>query len=255
MSYLVVLLYHERWQRRHPWPALTSPWARHRRPEYALSPLRPQQDLAPREHGVRAGIAIELQPVRRQMRWTSRPGSPRSPGKRSSVTPMINAPGLRRCTWKSQGSRGTDLVNACVTCHAPNGRGQGALHDLKSSGSVRRARRSTPDVGRSPRSTPPADRCRAGAVMHVPRHSGLIAERGAVQALAVSAENPTRDRGNRDAKPSRHRSQRFISSSSGGPRTRRIAGRSFLKFSGMWQSSRTMCMRTLSWSPAAGSHM
>jgi hypothetical protein len=60
---------------------------------------------------------------RRQMRWTSRPASPRSPAKRSSVTPPINAP------------------------------------SLTPSGNARRARRSSPDVGPSPRSTPPADRC------------------------------------------------------------------------------------------------
>jgi hypothetical protein len=159
MSYLVVLLYHERWQRRHPWPARTSPWARHRRPEDVPRPLRPQQDLARREHGVRAAIASGLQPVRRQMRWTSRPASPRSPAKRSSVTPMINAPGLSWRASKSQRSRGTDPANACATCHAPNGRGQGAICAFKPSGSARRARRSPPDGGPSPRSTPPADRC------------------------------------------------------------------------------------------------
>jgi hypothetical protein len=55
---------------------------------------------------------------------------------------------------------------------------------------------------------------RAGAVMDVPRRTGLSAARGAVQALALRSADPTRDGGTRDAKPSRHRTPRFTSSPS-----------------------------------------
>jgi peptide/nickel transport system substrate-binding protein len=48
---------------------------------------------------------------------------------------------------------------------------------------------------------------------------------------------------------------RPCSRNSGGPKTWRRAGRSFLRFSGMWQSSSTMCTRTPSWLPAPGSRM